>query len=199
MAWNFRGSRLEVFCKIGVLRNFTKSIGKHLCQSLFFNKAVGLRPATLLKKRLWHRCFPANFVKFLRTPFLTEHLWWLLLKFLFHTWLSHPQKPKSMLIGSRNNLQFVSGFSPSLVSVLVLQLVTTVHRMCQVSKTCYNTLISIMTNCFDGMSSERYISFMMLSTLWSTFEIIYEIINGVFFFHSSFMVSKIPSTFQVEK
>ena len=25
------------------------------------------RPATLLKKRLWHRCFPANFAKFLRT------------------------------------------------------------------------------------------------------------------------------------
>ena len=23
-----------------------------------------------LKKRLWHRCFPVNFVKFLRTPFL---------------------------------------------------------------------------------------------------------------------------------
>ena len=26
-------------------------------------------PATLLKKRLWHRCFPVNFAKFLRTPF----------------------------------------------------------------------------------------------------------------------------------
>ena len=26
--------------------------------------------AALLKKRLWHRCFPVNFVKFLRTPFL---------------------------------------------------------------------------------------------------------------------------------
>ena len=38
-----------------------------------------VRPATLLKKRLWHRCFPVNFVKFLRTPFFTEHLWWLLL------------------------------------------------------------------------------------------------------------------------
>ena len=25
--------------------------------------------------RLWHRCFPVNFVKFLRTPFLIEHLW----------------------------------------------------------------------------------------------------------------------------
>ena len=37
------------------------------------------QPATLLKKRLWHKCFPVNFVKLLRTPFLTEHLWWLLL------------------------------------------------------------------------------------------------------------------------
>ena len=37
------------------------------------------RPATLLKKRLWHKCFLVNFTKFLRTPFLTEHLWWLLL------------------------------------------------------------------------------------------------------------------------
>ena len=32
--------------------------------------ARGPRPATLFKKRLWHRCFPVNFVKFLRTPFL---------------------------------------------------------------------------------------------------------------------------------
>ena len=35
------------------------------------------RPATLLKKKLWHRCFPVNFAKFLRTTFLTKHLWWL--------------------------------------------------------------------------------------------------------------------------
>ena len=69
-----RSSRLEVFCKKGVLRNLTKFTGKHLCQSLFFNKVAGLRAATLLKKRLWHRCFPVNFVKFLRTPFYTEHL-----------------------------------------------------------------------------------------------------------------------------
>ena len=38
-----------------------------------------LRPATLLKKRLWHRCFPRNFAKFLRTPSPTKHLRWLLL------------------------------------------------------------------------------------------------------------------------
>ena len=57
----YRSSRPELFCKYGVPRNFVKLTGKHLCQSLFFNK--GLRPATLLKKRVWHRCFPVNFCK----------------------------------------------------------------------------------------------------------------------------------------
>ena len=36
----------------GVLRNFAKFTGKDLCQSLFFNKATGLRPATLLGLQL---------------------------------------------------------------------------------------------------------------------------------------------------
>ena len=54
-------------------KNFTKFKGKHLCWSLFFNIDSGLRPATLLKKRLQQRCFPVNFVKFSRTPFFTEH------------------------------------------------------------------------------------------------------------------------------
>ena len=45
-------SHPEVFCEKGVLRNFAKFTGKHLCQSLFFNKVAGLRPATLLKRRL---------------------------------------------------------------------------------------------------------------------------------------------------
>ena len=40
-----------------VLRNFAKFTGKHLCESLFFNKAAGLRPVTLLQTRLWHKCF----------------------------------------------------------------------------------------------------------------------------------------------
>ena len=58
----------------GVLKNFAIFTGKHLRQSLFFNKFVGLRPATLLKKRLWYRCFPVNFAKFSKTYFFTEHL-----------------------------------------------------------------------------------------------------------------------------
>ena len=39
----FRSSRLEVFCKKGVLRNFRNITGKHLCQSLLFNKVADLR------------------------------------------------------------------------------------------------------------------------------------------------------------
>ena len=54
-------SRPKVFCRKGVLRNFAKFTGKHLCQSLFFNKVADLRSTTLLKKRLLHRCFPLNF------------------------------------------------------------------------------------------------------------------------------------------
>ena len=69
-----RSSRQEVFYKKDVLKNFAKFREKHLCQSLFFNKVARLRSATLLKKRLWHRCFPVKFAKFLRTPFLTENL-----------------------------------------------------------------------------------------------------------------------------
>ena len=55
-----RSSQQRCSVKKGVLRNFTKFAGKHLC----------LSPAILLKKRLWNRCFTVNFVKFLRTPFL---------------------------------------------------------------------------------------------------------------------------------
>ena len=61
-----RSSRPEVFYRNGVLRNFAKFTEKHLCQSFFFNKV-----ATLLKKRIWHRCFPVNFAKLLRTPLFT--------------------------------------------------------------------------------------------------------------------------------
>ena len=86
----FRSSRSEVFCKKRVLRNFTKFIEKHLCQSLFFNKVAGVRPAALLTKRLWHKCFAVKFVKFLRTSFLTEHFWWLLLNVVMNE--SHTKK-----------------------------------------------------------------------------------------------------------
>ena len=56
------------------LKTSQNSQQKNLCQGLFFNKVAGLKPATLLKKILWHRCFPVNFVKCLRIRFLQAHL-----------------------------------------------------------------------------------------------------------------------------
>ena len=38
----YRSSSPEVFYKKGVLRNFAKLTGKHLCQGLFFNKVEGI-------------------------------------------------------------------------------------------------------------------------------------------------------------
>ena len=96
-------------------RNSTKFTGKHLCQSLFFNKVACflatseavvqrcfvkkvfleipqnsqgnicassflIKLQVYQKKRLWNRCFPVNFVKFQKTSFFIEHLWWLLLQ-----------------------------------------------------------------------------------------------------------------------
>ena len=59
---------------------------QHLCCNFVMIKIadkpweiIDLGPATLLRKRLWHRCFPVIFVKFPRSPFFIEHLWWLLL------------------------------------------------------------------------------------------------------------------------
>ena len=71
----FRSSHRRCSLKKGYLRNFAKFTGKHMCQSLFFDKIAGLRPAALLKKTLWHRCFRVKFVNFLTTPFFIERLW----------------------------------------------------------------------------------------------------------------------------
>ena len=68
----FRSSPPEVFCKKGFLKKISQNSQENTC----------VRPATLLKKTLWHRCFPVNFVKILRTLFFIEHVWWLLLRFV---------------------------------------------------------------------------------------------------------------------
>ena len=64
----FRSRSPEVFCKIGVPKNFAKFTGKHLRWSIFINKVAGWRPGTLSIKRPRHSCFPVNFTKFLRAP-----------------------------------------------------------------------------------------------------------------------------------
>ena len=56
MKRNLQKQSPEVFYKKCVLRNFATFTGKYLYQRVCF-------------KALWHRCFPVNFAKFLKTLF----------------------------------------------------------------------------------------------------------------------------------
>ena len=76
-----------MFCKKGVLKNFAKFTGKHLCQ------------------RLWRRCFPVTLAQvfscdfckiFKNNIFFIEHLRWLLLLIAF-TYLMCPRRFAFML------------------------------------------------------------------------------------------------------
>ena len=50
-----------------VLLEILQNSQEKTCASVF---CASWRPATVLKKRLWHRRFPVNCAKFLRTHFL---------------------------------------------------------------------------------------------------------------------------------
>ena len=59
-------------------------IQRHLPEVFYKNRCIvstlRLRPVTLSKDRLWHRCFPVNYATFLRAPFLQYAFGSLLLK-----------------------------------------------------------------------------------------------------------------------
>ena len=74
----WRCSVKNVFLKVS--QNSQK---KHLCQNIFLNTVAALVPVTLFKKRPWHRYFPVNFKKFLRTLFIQNTSWRLLLYAVF--------------------------------------------------------------------------------------------------------------------
>ena len=64
-----RSSRLQMFFKISVLKNFANFILKHLWWSFLLKKVAALKARNFIKKKLQHRCFPVYIAKFLRTPF----------------------------------------------------------------------------------------------------------------------------------
>ena len=71
----------------------------YICTDYFLRKIQTLRVNNsriltsktwnFIKKRLQHRCFPANIAKFLKTTFFIKHLWWLLLKAIGQFWLTY--------------------------------------------------------------------------------------------------------------
>ena len=108
----FRSSHRRCSVRIGVLRSFAKFTGKHLCQSL-------LKAETLLKNRLWHRCFPVNFAIFLRTLFLQTTSGRLLLHFIVfmnfsvnsyqhvHAKTSHVWKSRKVMMTNSSGITIV--------------------------------------------------------------------------------------------
>ena len=90
-----------------------------------FNLFLSFRPATLLKMRLWRTCFPVNFAKFLRTPFLTERPRWLLL-FLLWTWAYWLVRKKEIVLRGiyfqNNNFGYTSFILAQVATALLLVL-----------------------------------------------------------------------------
>ena len=86
----FRSSHQRCSMKKGVLRNFRKFAGKHLCQSLFFNKVSGLRPEETMAQVL-----PYEFCVISKNTFLTEHLW-TTASVLYGDWELLPQSFKNI-------------------------------------------------------------------------------------------------------
>ena len=64
----YRSSRPEVFCEKGDVRNFAKFTGKHLCQSLFFNKVAG-QARNFIKKETLAQVFSREFCEIYKNTF----------------------------------------------------------------------------------------------------------------------------------
>ena len=68
---NFTSNCRGCFAKKGFLENFTKFTGKYLCQSLFFDKVAGMRPATcnFIKKETPAHVFSYKFCEIFKNTF----------------------------------------------------------------------------------------------------------------------------------
>ena len=67
--------KAQMFWEFSVFSWVSREFSSCLHWYIMFSEAatrgvLGLRPATLFKKKLWYRCLPVNFVKLLRIPFL---------------------------------------------------------------------------------------------------------------------------------
>ena len=69
-----RSSRPDVFWEKYVLRNFTKFTGKHLCQSLFFNKVAG-GACNFIRKETLAQVLSYEFREISKNTFFSEHIW----------------------------------------------------------------------------------------------------------------------------
>ena len=89
MHWRVKTSLWPFWIVEGFWRSHTghyNSNQENIKESFRSSRSQGqgsrLKACNFIKKRIQHRCFAVNIAKFIRTVFFTEHLWWLLLKFV---------------------------------------------------------------------------------------------------------------------
>ena len=148
MCINPQKQPLELFYKKSVLKNIAIFTGKHLCQNLFLNKVTSLR--LLLKKRLWHRCFPVNFGKFFRTTFLKNTSGRLLLNPIFPHQLFCKSIDEIICCWkgndySRRTLEQPTSMIDSLEQKLYFQICfyRSSHLRCSLKKSCFEKFCNI--------------------------------------------------------
>ena len=80
--WSLNDPKLPSFCRFWSKSDHsffrkTEAVARRCSVKILLLKIL---PNSLECTCAWHRCFPVNFAKFLRTPFYVEHLRWLLLE-----------------------------------------------------------------------------------------------------------------------
>ena len=114
-----------------------KFIGKHLCESLLFSNIAGLRPAALLKKRLWHQVSSREFCQVFENTYFEEYL-----------------RTAAFTIAFRNlrNLTSMSKFDKT------LRFLCTIHFfyfLCKVQEQVFNLWIRDKNSCTKVWSSHH--------------------------------------------
>ena len=102
------------------LRNSQNS-QENICARVFFKKVKGVRPGTLLKNKLWHRCFPVNFAKFLRAPVLQNTYGRLLLNNLVSV------EKVTVALGIKNTIRWSIKMQVTKIAAIRKHHVTTVN------------------------------------------------------------------------
>ena len=109
-----------IYIKKVFLRNSQNS-QENICARVFFKKVKGVRPGTLLKNKLWHRCFPVNFAKFLRAPVLQNTYGRLLLNNLVSV------EKVTVALGIKNTIRWSIKMQVTKIAAIRKHHVTTVN------------------------------------------------------------------------
>ena len=109
-----RSTRPKVFYEKDVLRNFAKC-----------------------------RCFPVNFAEFLRTPFLTEHLRWLLLGLIQEIFDNFILTKTNMTLYRRTKIRLI---------IFDFSIVTRKNRNCYRKENIFLPCINHISHCFQMIS-----------------------------------------------